>query len=56
MTVADERLADIQEQLIAPAIEKKIDTDVIIKIRRGKIVWSESKPTKKKTIAFFDLL
>ena len=47
-----EKLAIIQRDLIVPAEEKKDNTDIIIKIRDGIIVWAESSSTEKCRVDF----
>jgi hypothetical protein len=47
-----QKLAEIQEKLIKPALDKKINRDIVIKIRDGVIVFSESLPTNRKRLMF----
>ena len=45
-------LASIQRDLIEPAILDRINCDVIIKIRDGKVNFAEAIPTERKRITY----
>jgi len=45
-------LASIQRDLIEPAIAEKLNCDVVIKIRDGKVNFAEAVPTDRKRITY----
>jgi hypothetical protein len=48
----NQKLAQIQRDLIIPAQENKENTDIIIKIRNGVIVWAEATSSEKIRVEF----
>ncbi len=50
-----EKLAEIQTKFLIPAMEKKDDADLVIKIRDGSIVHCEKRGIKLEKITFAKL-
>ncbi len=51
-----QKLARIQRELIDPAREEEDNTDIIIKIRNGVIVWAETSSVTKIRVDFKELI
>jgi hypothetical protein len=47
-----EKLAEIQLKMISPAMENNENSDLIIKIRDGRIVYCEKRGIKLERITF----